>query len=50
MDVLIEYLCALAIGCRHFSWLDNLRVYINADEIIQVQVMSGRDVAEGNLE
>ena len=40
----------LAVGCRHFDWLDNLREHIAVDEIIRVQVMSERDGGEGDLE
>ena len=50
MNVLIEYLCVLAVGCRHFYWLYNLRCYVDADEIVRVQVMSVRDVGGGDLE
>ena len=40
----------LAVGCRHFDWLDNLREYIAVDDIIRVLVMSERDGGEGDLE
>ena len=42
------FFAALARGCRHFDWLNNLREHIAADEIIRVQVMSERD--GGDLE
>ena len=44
------FLAALAVGCRHVDWLDNLREHIAVDEIIRVQVMSERDGGEGNSE
>ena len=44
------FFATLAIGCRHFDWLDNLREHIAVDEIIRVQVMSERDKGEGDLE
>ena len=40
----------LFTGCRHFDWLDNLKEHIAVDEIIRVQVMSERNMGEGNLE
>ena len=46
MNVLTCFLAALAIGCRHFDWLDNLREHIAVDEIIRVQVMSERAEAK----
>ena len=50
MNVLTCFFAVLAIGCRHFDWLDNLREHVAVDEIIQVQVMSERDRGEGDLE
>ena len=50
MNVLTCFFAALAIGCRHFDWLDNLREHIAVDETIRVQVMSERDGNEGDLE
>ena len=50
MNVLTCFFAALAGGCRHFDWLDNLREHIAVDEIIRVQVMSERDRGEGDLE
>ena len=50
MNVLTCFFAALAVGCRHFDWLDNLREHIAVDEIIRVQVMSERDGGEGDLE
>ena len=44
------FFAVLAIGCRHFDWLDNLREHIAVDDIIRVQVMSERDGGKGNLE
>ena len=44
------FFAALAVGCRHFDWLDNLREHIAVDEIIRVEVMSERDGGEGDLE
>ena len=49
MNVLTCSFAALAVGCRHFDWLDNLREHIAVDEIIRVQVMSERDAGEGDL-
>ena len=48
MNVLTCFFAALAVGCHHFDWLDNLREHIAVDEIIRVQVMSERD--GGDLE
>ena len=48
--MLIWYFGELAVGCRYFDWLDNLKEYIVVDEIIRVQVMSKRDGREGDLE
>ena len=50
MNVLTCFFAALAVGCRHFDWLDNLREHIAVDDIIRVQVMSERDKGEGDLE
>ena len=44
------FFAALAVRCRHFDWLDNLREHIAVDEIIRVQVMSERDGGKGDLE
>ena len=44
------FFAVLAVGCRQFDCLDNLREHIAVDEIIRVQVMSERDGGEGNLE
>ena len=50
MNVLTCFFAALAVGCRHFDWLDNLREHIAVDEIIRVQIMSEKDGGEGDLE
>ena len=50
MNVLTCFFGALAVGFRHFDWLDNSRDHIAVDDIIRVQVMSERDGREGDLE
>ena len=46
--MLTEYFSVLAIGSRHFEWIDNLRRHINVDEIIRLEMMSERDAGKGN--
>ena len=50
VNVLTWFLAALAVGCCHFDWLDNLREHIAVDEIIRVQVMSERDGGKSDSE
>ena len=40
----------VAIGCRHFDWLDNLREHIVVNAIIRMQFMSESDADQRDLE